>query len=1023
MKLNRYYLSCLLISSLIQVTAQTGPGGVGNSSTVPFWVDANEISQSSGSAVSTWSDISGNGNDFSQASSTRRPTFQTSIINGLPALRFDGVNDFLRSGAISAMETTPKSWFAVCQPITIKVGGVCGSQYSGTSVQKGLFNTAVVTNGGNRYYTYHRFTTGVAPISTASINTNPTYLSTIVGTTSYSTYQDGSLVGTQSGTVLAPSTHVESRIGRHSSASHHFSGYISENFHFTFELNTCQRTIVDNYLSSKYGLSIGTTDFYAHEGTGHNLGLVGIGRISGNTNTDAQGAGIMQIYNATSLDADGDVIMIAHNDQPTTSNNTNIPAAFGPSNGRVMDRIWRIDYSGTPGDFDLTVHMDGINFGASNNDYVLIYDTDDDFTSGATTVVPSSVVGDAITFTGLNSTIIADGGFFTIASINGIISVNGGGNWNNTASWNCGCVPSGTRNPIITDGNPITLTADIDITDLEIESASSLSIDAGVTLDVNGDLQADGQVLSPGGGLNFVGSNGGQNITVGGSFHIGNVTVNNADGIDWIGNDVVLVLALYPDLGDCDVSGLTSFTLRSNSSQTAYVAAGNTNSSLTGSFSVQRFMPGGNADWRDVTSPNFSADFTDWDDDFIISGADPLFTDGCAFGASCFHSIKRWDAVNQVYADITDPTEPLISYLGYEVFFGDDETTFSDTTFTVTGELRSFTDVALSCRPLWNLYGNLYASQIDFDLLTRDANVGNFYYIYDTQSGSMEYYDGDNPGSSPLGDIIASGQSIWLYNAGGSPENITFSQSAKTEDAATFIRSSTSNDNRFNVSLKGPSKNYHTDANVIFTSNNRGSSGLPGIPTLITENQKAPALFFMVEDEKMRSAKLLPGREDVKVQVGMQFFEDGTHEINFSNNDLFRAYEYVYLIDKLTGKMLEIDENTNLRFEAKQQDDQDFRFELLFTNTNNDGFASMERLVDIYKFDNENIKFDLQLNQTAQNVNISIFNSVGQLMYIRDYQDLDSQILNKNVTEFAPGIYVVNVIIDGQKFVEKIVIE
>jgi hypothetical protein len=1023
MKRNIYFFLSTIFFYTVPGICQTGPGGVGNSASVPFWVDANAISQLSGTTVSSWSDLSGNGNNFAQATSSRRPTFQDGIINGLPALRFDGVNDYLASGAVSAMETSQRSWYAVCQPITIKVGGVCGSQYSGISAQKALFNTAVVTNGGSRYYTYSRFTTGVTPISTATINTNPTYLSTIVGNSGYSTFQNGGLVGTESGAPLAPTTHVESRIGRHSSANHHFSGYISEHFHFTFELNTCQRTIVDNYISSKYGLAIGTTDFYAHEGTGHNLGLVGIGRISGNTHTDAQGAGIMQIFNATSLDVDGDVIMIAHNDEATTSNNTNIPAAFGASNGRVMDRIWRIDYSGTPGSFDLTVHMDGINFGASNNDYVLIYDTDDDFTSGATTVVPTSVVGDKITFTALSSAIIADGGYFTIASINGIISINGGGDWNNTASWNCACIPSGSRNPTITDGNPITLTSDIDITDVEIESASSLTIDDDVFLDIYGDLQADGSLIGSAAGLNFLGTTGTQNITVGGTFNIGYIEASNIDGFVWSGNDVVLVLALYPELGNFDVSGLNSFTLRSNSSQTAYVAEGNSNSSLTGSFSVQRFLPGGNADWRDITSPNLTADFTDWDDDLIISGEDPLFTDGCAFGTECFHSIKRWNSINQEYEDITDPTEALVSYVGYEVFLGDDLSTFNDTTYTVTGELRTFNDVSLACRPLWNLYGNIYASQIDWDDMTRDPNIGNFYYIYDTQSGAFEYYDGDNPGTSPLGDIIASGQAIWVHNAGASNEDLTFSQSVKTEDVPTFIRSTEGADNKFNVSLKGPSKNYHTNSNVIFTSNNRGSTGLSGIPTLITEHQKAPALFFIVEDEKMRSARVLPGRDDVKVQMGMQFFEDGMHEISFSNNDLFRVYEYVYLIDKVSGKMLLVDESTSLRFEAKKQKDQDFRFELLFTNTNNDGFASTERLVDIYKFDNENIKFDLQLNQTAQNVNISIFNSVGQLMFIQDYQDMDSQILNKNVAEFAPGIYIVNVIIDGQKFVEKIVIE
>ena len=44
--------------------AQTGPGGVGNATTLALWLDAEDISLSNGSSVSSWSDKSGNGNDF-----------------------------------------------------------------------------------------------------------------------------------------------------------------------------------------------------------------------------------------------------------------------------------------------------------------------------------------------------------------------------------------------------------------------------------------------------------------------------------------------------------------------------------------------------------------------------------------------------------------------------------------------------------------------------------------------------------------------------------------------------------------------------------------------------------------------------------------------------------------------------------------------------------------------------------------------------------------------------------------------
>jgi prepilin-type N-terminal cleavage/methylation domain-containing protein len=58
---------------------------------------------SDGELVASWNDISGNNIDVSQEINNRQPQFIASAINGLPAIRFDGVDDVLtnNSGAIS----------------------------------------------------------------------------------------------------------------------------------------------------------------------------------------------------------------------------------------------------------------------------------------------------------------------------------------------------------------------------------------------------------------------------------------------------------------------------------------------------------------------------------------------------------------------------------------------------------------------------------------------------------------------------------------------------------------------------------------------------------------------------------------------------------------------------------------------------------------------------------------------------------------------------------------------------------
>jgi len=71
---------------------------------------AKDLSQSDGQTVSTWTDATGNGHDLTAGAA---PTYKTSIINGNPVVRFDGVGDHL-STAFSTI-SQPNTIFGVFQ--------------------------------------------------------------------------------------------------------------------------------------------------------------------------------------------------------------------------------------------------------------------------------------------------------------------------------------------------------------------------------------------------------------------------------------------------------------------------------------------------------------------------------------------------------------------------------------------------------------------------------------------------------------------------------------------------------------------------------------------------------------------------------------------------------------------------------------------------------------------------------------------------------------------------------------------
>ena len=60
-----------------------------------LWLDAQRIAQANDTEVATWTDASGNGYNAEQNTTAARPIYKTNQLNGLPVVRFDGVDDFM----------------------------------------------------------------------------------------------------------------------------------------------------------------------------------------------------------------------------------------------------------------------------------------------------------------------------------------------------------------------------------------------------------------------------------------------------------------------------------------------------------------------------------------------------------------------------------------------------------------------------------------------------------------------------------------------------------------------------------------------------------------------------------------------------------------------------------------------------------------------------------------------------------------------------------------------------------------
>lgn len=83
----------------------SGASGAWTPASLPHlqvWLDASQIvGLNDGDAVATWSDLSGNGNHYTQATASKRPTYKTGVQNSLPGVLGDGVDDILECAAIN----------------------------------------------------------------------------------------------------------------------------------------------------------------------------------------------------------------------------------------------------------------------------------------------------------------------------------------------------------------------------------------------------------------------------------------------------------------------------------------------------------------------------------------------------------------------------------------------------------------------------------------------------------------------------------------------------------------------------------------------------------------------------------------------------------------------------------------------------------------------------------------------------------------------------------------------------------
>ncbi|WP_372753171.1 T9SS type A sorting domain-containing protein [Mariniflexile sp.] len=483
--------------------SQTGPGGVGNSANNALWLKADSGTSTtiSGQPINLWNDISGNLNNASQTNINQQPLYYDSVINGYPSILFDysqtsGQNDFLSGDDASNLDNTNGlTVFSVVRPTHLgNARSIISKRTDVGNNQSYMFfffnsNYYYVDIDGNN----NRFST-----SNTTFNSNTNY---IISTLYDGTLPTSSRVKVFSGETLITTASESSDFipdynspftvgATHKNDSRGFGGYISELVIYRKALNTAERIIVNNYLSSKYNEPLTSNDIYVQDDASngnfdHNV--AGIGQATdGSNHTDSQGTGIVRISNPTALNNNEFLFWGEETKNPTYNFSTNTINYTEQLNSR-----WRVSRQGNLGTVTVSFDLSNINLAGkqSCSTLQLVVDNNYDFSSPEE-VYNLSIVGTTATATGVT---FSNNRYFTLRYTDQIVW-DGSNFYNGSGTANNPCNTDQCYKLTIKAGTTVTLTENAYVREVKLETGATLKITNGILLETENQILNNGTI-------------------------------------------------------------------------------------------------------------------------------------------------------------------------------------------------------------------------------------------------------------------------------------------------------------------------------------------------------------------------------------------------------------------------------------------------------------------------------------------------------------------------------------------------
>jgi hypothetical protein len=366
-----------------------------------------------------------------------------------------------------------------------------------------------------------------------------------------------------------------------------------------------------------------------------------------------------------------------------------------------------------------------------------------------------------------------------------------------------------------------------------IELGSGLILNGALTL-TNGNVKIGANELVLNGGFsgslnNRLSANGISALYIGGSGALGNLffdqsipgTTNRLSNLTYNRNSQTITLGNVLEIGDSIVpvagvfASAGNLTLCSNALKTARIGTGNCNSCsyITGSVTVQRYVPALTRRWRFIGNPVAANTIADWQNEVYITGPGGA-ANGFDATLSNFAGIYSYNesvitgTLNTGWTVPANTSQAIGLGKGYRIFIRGDRsdtgrlngsiTTQNAVTINAVGVPNqgdvsmpvtcTFSNVGPSLNEDndgWNLLANPYASAYNWDAHYNDGsfqtNLEPTVWVFNAQSNGYVSYNASSQTGDLTNGIIPSGASFWVKANDASP-GLTFKEQFKAAD-------------------------------------------------------------------------------------------------------------------------------------------------------------------------------------------------------------------------------------------------